>query len=197
MVMNPSDLDENDLLASLSESARFGAIFERHILEIHRYLAYRVGSDLADDLSAETFLEAFRGRRSFDSSKGTVTAWLYGIATNLVRHHHRDEERRLRLSDRAARGESSSSTGEEFVDQVARQSDLDDAVARLDRKLRDVVLLVAGVGLTYAEAATAMGIPVGTVRSRFSRARCQMLRRLGTEPSHFAEGRNHGDYRPA
>lgn len=194
--MIPSDLDEQDLLASLSESARFGAIFERHILEIHRYLAYRVGPDLADDLSAETFLVAFRGRQTFDSSRGTVPAWLYGIATNLVRHHHRDEERRLRLSKKAAHGESSSSAGEEFVDRVAGRSDLDDALARLDRKLRDVVLLVAGAGLTYAEAATAMGIPIGTVRSRFSRARSQVLRRLGAEPARLTKKSEPGDYGP-
>jgi RNA polymerase sigma factor (sigma-70 family) len=191
--MIPSDLDEEDLLASLSESARFGAVFERHILEIHRYLAYRVGPDLADDLSAETFLVAFRGRQTFDSSKGTVPAWLYGIATNLVRHHRRDEERRLRLRKKAAQGESSSSVSEEFVDPVAGRSDLDDALARLDRKLRDVVLLVAGAGLTYAEAATAMGIPVGTVRSRFSRARSQVLRRLGAEPDRLTKRSERSD----
>ncbi len=192
--MNPSGLDEEDLFASLSESARFGAIFERHIFEVHRYLAYRVDSHLADDLSAETFLVAFRERRSFDSSKGTVTAWLYGIATNLVRHHHRDEERHIRLGDRAARGESASTTDEDFVNRVAARSDLDDAVAKLDRKLRDVVLLVAGVGLTYAEAATALGIPVGTVRSRFSRARNQVLGRLDTEPARLTKGSECGDY---
>lgn len=195
--MSPSGPDEEDLFASLSESARFGAIFERHIFEIHRYLAYRVGSCLADDLSAETFLVAFRERRSFDSSKGTVIAWLYGVATNLVRHHHRDEERHVRLGDRAARGESSSMTDEEFVDSVVVRSDLDDAIAKLDRKLRDVVLLVAGVGLTYAEAATTMGIPVGTVRSRYSRARSQVLRHLDLGPARFTEGSDCGDYRPA
>jgi RNA polymerase sigma-70 factor (ECF subfamily) len=61
--MNPSDLDVDDLVASLSEPARFRAIFERHISEIHHYLSYRVGSDLAEDISAETFLVAFRERR--------------------------------------------------------------------------------------------------------------------------------------
>src|ERR1700683_5360787 len=92
-VMPPSGCDEDDLAASLSQSARFTPIFERHLAEIHRYLAYRVGSDLADDLAADTFLQAFGGRRNFVSSEGNVIAWLYGIATNLVRHHRRDEQR--------------------------------------------------------------------------------------------------------
>jgi RNA polymerase sigma-70 factor (ECF subfamily) len=180
--MPPSGCDEDDLAASLSQDARFTPIFERHLAEIHRYLAYRVGSDLADDLAAETFLQAFRGRRSFVSSEGSVIAWLYGIATNLVRHHLRDEQRRLRLSHRAAHRDKSPSTGEEFVDRLGERAVLDDAFARLDRKARDVVILVAGAGLSYEEAAAALGIPVGTVRSRFSRARSQMRARLGAEP---------------
>jgi RNA polymerase sigma-70 factor (ECF subfamily) len=172
-----SEQDEEDLLASLSEPTRFTAVFERHIIEIHKYLSYRVGADLADDLAAETFLRAFKGRRNFDSSKGSVTAWLFGIATNLVRHHRRDEQRRLRLDRKIALGESSHATNEDFVDQVVRRSDLDLAIARLDRRSRDVVLLVAGAGLTYGQAAAALKVPVGTVRSRLSRARSQV--RLG------------------
>jgi DNA-directed RNA polymerase specialized sigma24 family protein len=119
--MATSGCDEDDLAASLSESARFTTIFERHLAEIHRYLAYRVGSDLADDLAAETFLRAFRGRRNFVSSEGSVTAWLYGIATNLVRHHRRDEQRRLRLRHQTALRDPSPSTGEEFVDRLGQQ----------------------------------------------------------------------------
>jgi RNA polymerase sigma-70 factor (ECF subfamily) len=194
--MPPSGCDEDDLVASLSESGRFSSIFERHLSEIHRYLAYRVGSDLADDLAAETFLRAFRGRRNFVSSDGSVTAWLYGIATNLVRHHHRDEQRRLRLTHKALH-DPSPSTGEEFVDRLAQRAVLDDAFARLDRKARDVVILVAGAGLTYEEAAAALGIPVGTVRSRFSRARNQMRTRLGAEPDDLTKGVIHRDNGPA
>jgi RNA polymerase sigma-70 factor (ECF subfamily) len=180
--MPPSGCDEDDLLASLSESARFTPIFERHLAEIHRYLTYRVGSDLADDLAAETFLRAFRGRRNFASAEGSVIAWLYGIATHLVRHHRRDEQRRLRLGHKAALRDPPQSTGEEFVDRLAQRAILDDAFARLDRKARDVVILIAGAGLSYEEAGAALGIPLGTVRSRFSRARSQMRARLGAEP---------------
>jgi RNA polymerase sigma factor (sigma-70 family) len=164
--------DGEDLLASLSDPARFTRIFERHASDIHRYLGYRVGSDLADDLTAETFLQAFRGRRSFRSAEGEVKPWLYGFATNLLRRHRREEARRRR-SDWAARSVArvDDPPAEQAVDRVL----VDTAIGRLDRKSREVVLLVAGAGLSYEEAAAALGIPVGTVRSRLARAR-QRLR---------------------
>jgi RNA polymerase sigma-70 factor (ECF subfamily) len=176
--MATSDEDEEDLLASLGEPARFAAIFERHVVAIHRYLSYRVGTDLADDLSAETFLRAFRGRDHFDSSKGSVRAWLFGIATNLVSHHRRDTKRCLRLDRKAASEQSPLRRDSDFAESVTGCSDLARAIGQLDRKLRDVVLLVAGVGLSYEEAAVALSIPVGTVRSRLSRARDQVRAQL-------------------
>ncbi len=182
------DEDEVDLLASLSESSRFTAVFERHVSGIHRYLSYRVGRDLADDLTAEVFLRAFKGRRSFDSSKGSVSAWLFGIATNIVRHHRRDEQRRFRLDQRAALGEPGPGTDGDFADFVVSRSDLDSAIAKLDQKSRDVVLLVAGAGLSYEETAAALAVPLGTVRSRLSRARNQVRSQLGPQLNPLREG---------
>ncbi len=63
---------------------------------MHSYVARRLGSDLADDLASETFLVAFRQRAKFDGRNGVVRAWLYGIATNLIRRHRRDEVRAWR-----------------------------------------------------------------------------------------------------
>ena len=186
-VMTPLDDDEVDLLASLSESSRFTAVFERHVSGIHRYLSYRVGRDLADDLTAEVFLRAFKGRRTFEASKGSVSAWLFGIATNIVRHHRRDEQRRFRLDQRVL-GEPGPSSGGDFADFVVSRSDLDSAIAKLDQKSRDVVLLVAGAGLSYEEAAAALAVPLGTVRSRLSRARNQVRSQLGPQLDPLTEG---------
>jgi RNA polymerase sigma-70 factor (ECF subfamily) len=66
----------------------------RHDGEIYRYVASRLSAGHADDLAAETFLVAFRGRARFEGTGGQVRAWLYGIATNLIRRHRRDEERK-------------------------------------------------------------------------------------------------------
>src|SRR5690348_17849622 len=74
----------------------FGQIFDRHAAAIHRYLARRVGATLADDLTAETFLIAFRGRDRYDIGQRDALPWLYGIAANLLRGHQRTELRQYR-----------------------------------------------------------------------------------------------------
>lgn len=187
-MMGTLEQDAEDLRASLSESSRFTAIFERHVSEIHRYLSYRVGTDLADDLAAETFLRAFRGRGNFESGKGSVSAWLFGIASNLVRHHRRDEQRRLRLDQTAARSDSPSPEDDDFVDHLARRSELAKAIAELDAKSRERGPARRGAGFSYEETAAALAIPVGTVRSRLSRARDQVRSQLSPAPSPLSKG---------
>ncbi len=81
---------------SLEAPLVFGGVFDRHFDYVHRYLARRVGSDLADDLASETFTTAFRVRARYDTAHDDARPWLLGIATNLIRHHRRDEARRLR-----------------------------------------------------------------------------------------------------
>jgi Sigma-70 region 2 len=78
--IRPDDARQVEL--SLRDPECFGVVFDRYFGEIHRYAARRLGRDAADDVAAETFLTAFRSRRRFDASRGTVRAWLYGIATN-------------------------------------------------------------------------------------------------------------------
>ncbi|MGW5158991.1 RNA polymerase sigma factor [Nonomuraea wenchangensis] len=85
---------------SWDEPERFGAVFDAHYAEIHRYVSRRLGPYAADDVAAETFALAFRRRRRFDLSHRSARPWLYGIATNLVSRHRRDEVRLLRAVDR-------------------------------------------------------------------------------------------------
>jgi RNA polymerase sigma-70 factor (ECF subfamily) len=98
----PPEISDEDLLAeSMAMPERFATIFDRYVLVVHGYLSRRVGV-LADDLASETFLLAFRSRTSYVPGRAPVRAWLFGIATNLVRRHARDEERRYRAFGRAA-----------------------------------------------------------------------------------------------
>jgi RNA polymerase sigma-70 factor (ECF subfamily) len=80
-------------MRTLDSPQDFAEGFDRYFSEIHGYIARRLGTGVADDIAAETFLIAYRKRASFDSQAGTVRAWLYGIATRLVSHHRRDELR--------------------------------------------------------------------------------------------------------
>jgi RNA polymerase sigma factor (sigma-70 family) len=103
-----------------------------------------------------------------------VRPWLYGIATNLLRRHVRVEERRCRSLARAAAADRPPTAGGEAEDRLDAQAlrrPLAAALATLNRGDRDVLLLTAWADLTYAEIATVLDIPIGTVRSRLNRAR--------------------------
>jgi RNA polymerase sigma-70 factor (ECF subfamily) len=146
--------------------AAFERLFEDEFDAVYGYLARRVGRELARDLAAEAFTAAFAARRRFDPSRGTPRGWLFGIATNLLRHHYRAEERRLRALARL---------DERREEQAAPEEPrLAAALAALAAEERDVLLLYAWADLAYDELARALGIPVGTVRSRLHRARARL-----------------------
>lgn len=169
---------------SLRDPEQFTAVYDRHYTVVFRYVAGRLGSQPADDIAAETFLVAFRRRRSFDQGKGTVRSWLFGIATKLVSQHRRAETRRYRALARVGADPAVGSHEEQVVTWVTAeglQPQLARALAALSAKERDVVLLVALSGLGHDEVAAALGIPYGTVGSRLNRARRKLRAALELE----------------
>ncbi|MFI6324373.1 RNA polymerase sigma factor [Nonomuraea sp. NPDC050556] len=95
------DVDDAELIRrSLDDPEQFAALFDRHVQQIHHYVARRLGTHSADDIAAETFLIAFRRRASYDLTRPLARPWLYGIATTLMARHRRDEERFLRALSR-------------------------------------------------------------------------------------------------
>jgi RNA polymerase sigma-70 factor (ECF subfamily) len=181
----PAANDATVIGRSLAEPERFAVVFDRHAPHIHRYLARRVGRQAADDLVAETFLTAFRKRDRYDTSHPDARPWLYGIATNLIGQHRRDEIRSYRLAELAADDRFGADHAERVLADVTSRSVrvlLCAALIGLTRGDRDVLLLVACEELTYDEAARALDIPVGTVRSRMHRARSRLREALaGTD----------------
>ncbi len=124
----------------------------------------------------ETFVVAFRSRDAYNLQEGSARPWLFGIATNLLRHHRRSEARRLHAYARTGRDPlvGPDHRFEEAEDRaVAERAEpaVAAALAALRPHERDVLLLYAWADLTYAEIAAALAIPVGTVRSRLARAR--------------------------
>jgi RNA polymerase sigma-70 factor (ECF subfamily) len=160
----------------------FAEVFGAYFGEIHSYVAQRLGPDHAEDVVAETFLIAFRKRATYDPSRAAVRTWLYGIATKLIGKHRRLEARALRALGRCGPDTDSPGHEDAVAVRVSAQSlrpELAAALAELDRRDRDVLLLVALAGLSHDEIATALGIPYGTVGSRLSRARKKLRGRLG------------------
>jgi RNA polymerase sigma factor (sigma-70 family) len=172
---------------SRHEPEYFTVLFRRHAPHIQRYAVRRLGQDAADDIVAETFLLAFRQRDSYDQTRTDARPWLYGIATNLIGRHRRAETRLYRALARTG----ADPVMEPFTDRVDDRVSASMAsrrlaagLARLPEELRDTLLLVTWGDLSYEEAATALKVPIGTVRSRMSRARSKLRRTLGgTNPA--------------
>ena len=163
----------------------FGAVFDRHATAIHGYIARRLGRDAADDLVAETFLVAFRQRGRYDPGQASARPWLYGIATRLISRRRRDEVRFFRAIARTGIDPAADPVAEPVADEGIRRADartlhrqLAGALAGLAAADRDALLLVAD-GLSYAEAAQALGVPAGTLSSRLARARRKLREGLG------------------
>lgn len=142
----------------------FHVLFDRHYERVRRYGWARIGA-AGEDVAAEVFAIAFAARERYDLTRPDALPWLLGIATNLIRRQHREEQRRLRLLA-ALGGERPSDATAGAVDPAVAA-----AMGRLHRRDRDVLLLFAIADLSYAEIAQALGIAEGTVRSRLHRAR--------------------------
>lgn len=160
---------------SLEEPREFGAIFERHFDAVHGYARRRLGRGLAEEIAAETFTRAFDRRGSYDRSRPDARPWLFGIAANIVRRHWRTERRRLNALGRLGSNGVEVPAGEARGDLVA-------ALNALPAREREALLLYALAELTYEEIAEALELPVGTVRSRLSRARSRIRKRLDVIP---------------
>ncbi|MEU5877508.1 RNA polymerase sigma factor [Spirillospora sp. NPDC047279] len=181
-VVSATATDADLIERSLSDPEVFAALFDRYSGMLYRYVSKRLGSEVAEDLVGETFLVAFSRRDRYDLGRPDARPWLFGIVTKLVSRHHRTEAARYRAllrspvdghvegpADRVASGVTAS----------ASRPLLAEALAGLPRRDRDVLLLVAWGDLAYEEVAQALGIPVGTVRSRLNRARRKVRAVLG------------------
>lgn len=130
------------------------------------------------DVAAETFAQVLRHPERIDPARD-ARAWLFGIATNVLRHRQRSEMRQLRAYARVAVAERSADAED---GSRGMREDLVQALTRLDRGDREALVLFAWADLTYEQIAQALEIPLGTVRSRIHRARA-LLRAALTEQS--------------
>ena len=162
--------------AVIGEADAFGELFERHHVLIYNFCFRRTGSwSIAEDLMAVVFLEAWRTRRGMQLHDGSLLPWLYAIATNVTRHQHRSTGRhQAALARVASRVTNIPDHADEIIDRISdeqRMRQVLGAFNQLPQRERDVLELAAFANLDYAQIAAALGIPVGTVRSRLSRGR--------------------------
>ena len=176
--------DSNIIRRSRDSPTAFGELYDRHASVIYRYAARRAGDFAADDVTSETFLVAWEQLETYDLDRDDARPWLLGIATNLLRRHHRAEAKMLKTAAKAASREALSDDS----DRIAAQIDAKLATGRIASTLRsmaaidrETLLLYAWADLTYEGIAVAMDVPVGTVRSRLNRARQTLRTQLNLE----------------
>ena len=180
---------ERSIGRSLSDPHAFELVFDRHHAAIRRYVARRLSPACADDVAADVFCIAFDQRRQLVAERPDcpVGAWLYGIATNLIRRRRRDERRQLRAYARAGcgrrRGGGDRGTWPLGSTRAAPRPRSPRRSPRSRADERDVLLLYALAELDYQGIADALQIPIGTVRSRLARARRRAARHLAGTPT--------------
>lgn len=157
-----------------------GVLFERHAGAVHRFCVWKTGNwSLADDLTSIVFLEAWKGGQQAKAvSGGSLKPWLLGVANNVARNSARSIRRYRAALSRLPAPRSDEDVAELVVGRAGADAEMRaarSALADLPDDERNVVLMVVWSDLSYEEAALALDIPVGTVRSRLSRARRNLL----------------------
>jgi RNA polymerase sigma factor (sigma-70 family) len=173
----------------IGDPEAFRELFVGHARSVYNHAFRLTGSwSTAEDVVSLTFLEAWRLRDrvsdadpagdSAGDPAGSLRSWLLGIATNVARNVRRASRRHDAALARLPRAEPVA----DFADEISGRVDDRDRLARTAAALaalrtseREVLALCVWAGLGYAEAATALGVRVGTVRSRLSRARLATL----------------------
>lgn len=177
MMAGPSDRELWNAAASGSDAA-FGRLFERHATVVYNYCFRRVADwATAEDLMAATFLEAWRRRKEVRLSGESLRPWLLGVATNLVRNHWRSNQRRDAAIARLRPDDVQAEPQDDLVgrlDDQRRMAELLKRIRGLPDHEQEALVLVIWSELSYQEAAVALGVPVGTVKSRLSRARAKL-----------------------
>jgi RNA polymerase sigma factor (sigma-70 family) len=167
-------------LAPTSHEA-MSALFVQHEERLYAFVLRRVGNPAdAEDIAQQAFFEAVRTCKSFRGDSKPST-WLYGIALNLIRNHLTRAPRRVyRFAEDSALDDvaSTSPSPPHQLEVTQSMRLLQAGLDELGPEIRDTLLMVALDEMSYQDVADALAIPIGTVRSRVSRARAYLRGQL-------------------
>jgi RNA polymerase sigma-70 factor (ECF subfamily) len=171
---------EDDLVNGLhrDDPEALASLFDRYGDRIYNH-CFRATGDWAEaeDATATVFLEVWRHRQRVRTHEGSALPWLYGVATNVCRNLTRSRRRRVRALAALPSPQVEPDHAERVTERVSSSARMQAVLAAIDdlpEREREVLGLVAWSGLTYEQAAAALEVPVGTVRSRLSRARARL-----------------------
>jgi RNA polymerase sigma factor (sigma-70 family) len=163
---------------SITTPSSFEPIFDRHYESVRRYAQARVGRDAGEEIASDVFVIAFEKRATFNPRYSSAKPWLLGIASNLIRHHIRSEGTRMRALARLNLDGIDEDSPIEAIDAsklAARVFEALEEGTNMDQ--RETFLLYSLNDLSYEEVSLALGIPVGTVRSRIFTVRAKLRER--------------------
>lgn len=188
MPLDPVPLDDDLLRRMLAGDAdAFTAVYRRWQGPLYRFALHMSGSHaLAEDATQEVFMTLINKTAQFDAARGTLGAFLFGIARNKVR---RRQERERAYTSITGPSEDSSGAAANAENRLQLQSQDDPArtesiervrhaILALPEDFREVVALCDLEEMSYEEAAVALRCPVGTIASRLNRARALLATRL-------------------
>lgn len=171
----------------------FGDLFQRHSTAVYNHAFRRTGSwERAEDAVSIVFLETWRLRSKVTLDEGdTLLPWLLGVANNVIRRQYRTRLRHARLLAKLPPPDLEPDHADVVQQRLADEQQMREVLADMESLTvseQEVVTLCLWAELTYEQAAVAMGVPVGTVRSRLSRARAKLRASNDTEASTAPEG---------
>lgn len=157
------------------DGAAFGLLFERHVNAVYNHCFRRSASwSRAEDLTSVVFLEVWRQRSRVHFHGDSILPWLLGVANNVIRNADRSVRRYHRLLNKLAIETAPMASVEEDlgkkVDDERSMALILEAVTTLRTEEQEVIALCDWANMTYAEAAASLDVPIGTIRSRLSRA---------------------------
>ncbi|WP_329085841.1 RNA polymerase sigma factor [Streptosporangium sp. NBC_01469] len=171
--------------AASGDGGAFGTLFDRHARSVYNHCFRRTADwSAAEDLTSAVFLEAWRRRRQVRISSDSLLPWLLGVANNALRNRSRSLRRHQAAISRLPPLNSVIDPAEEVTGRIDDEQQMREILAALNRLPRadqEVLTLCVWSELSYEDAAVALNIPVGTVRSRLSRARTRMKKLSGAE----------------
>jgi len=166
--------------AQRDDTAAFGELYRRHARSVQSYCLWRtVAQQVAEEATSTVFLEVWRRRGRLELRTETAAPLLLGVASNVLRNFWRSQRRHARALERIGRSEPRLAAWDEDeviarVDAMAEVREAGTAIRALPSKEREVLALLVWGELSYAETAIALDVPIGTVRSRVSRARSRL-----------------------
>jgi len=182
------DQERDDVLlrrAAKGDEEAFTSLYRRHQAALYRFALRMTGNAwAAEEIVQDVFMTLMRDPKKYDSTRGTLGGFLYGIARNRVLKHLERLPRELPLEEKNEDGSGpglvlqDASTPAAWAEKRERLDRVRAAVLDLPAEFREAVVLCELEEMSYEEAARTVGCPIGTIRSRLHRGRALLMARL-------------------